>query len=350
MTELAPLPPGGLAPADDRPADRELSPAARERLAAGLAANTGRAYARDWAAFTAWCAAAGRTPLPATAETLTEYVTHLAATPTARGTLPAPSTIERALACVQSRHKKAGLLLNAEGARLALRAYRKERAAAGTRARKAPPAVLDDLRAMVDACDPTTLAGLRDRAALVLGFALMGRRSELAALDIEDLAPTVEGLEVLIRASKTDQDAIGEVVPLPYGSHPDTCPVRVVQAWTTALAKLGVTAGPLLRGIDRHGRITTATPGASGKAAARISGHGLNLIVRRAAVRAGLPGAETYTAHSLRAGGATAAAKAGAPVSAIARHGRWSEKSPVVHGYIRAADKWRDNPMRGVGL
>jgi hypothetical protein len=32
-------------------------------------------------------------------------------------------------------------------------------------------------------------------------------------------------------------------------------------------------------------------------------------------------------------------AKAGVPVSAIARHGRWSEKSPVVHGYIRAADK-----------
>jgi integrase len=82
----------------------------------------------------------------------------------------------------------------------------------------------------------------------------------------------------------------------------------------------------------------------------RMSGDGLNKIVRRAAERAGLKDAHAFTAHSLRAGGATAAAKAGASVSAIARHGRWSEKSPVVHGYIRAADKWRDNPMRGVGL
>ncbi|WP_424534378.1 tyrosine-type recombinase/integrase [Sphaerisporangium viridialbum] len=326
------------------------SEAVRVRLARGLADNTSRAYTRDWNTFTAWCASAGRTPMPATVETLTEYVTHLAATLTERGTLPAPSTIERALACVQSRHKKAGLPLNAEGARLALRAYRKERAAEGERTRKAPPAALDILRAMIDACDVASLAGLRDRAALVLGFALMGRRSELAALDIEDLAVTLEGLEVLIRQSKTDQDARGEVVPLPYGSHPDTCPVRVVQAWMAALAELGITTGPLLRGVDRHGRITTGSTGASGKAAKRMSGHGLNLIVRRAAIRAGLPGAETYTAHSLRAGGATAAAKAGAPVSAIARHGRWSEKSPVAHGYIRAADKWRDNPMRGVGL
>ncbi|MFF4414322.1 alpha/beta fold hydrolase [Streptosporangium sp. NPDC001559] len=66
-----------------------------------------------------------------------------------------------------------------------------------------------------------------------------------------------------------------------------------------------------LRGVDRHGRLT-GTAGAAGKAVKRMSGHGLNLLVRRAAVRAGLPNAETFSAHSLRAGGATAAAKAGA--------------------------------------
>ncbi|MGW4412744.1 hypothetical protein ACWEJ6_52780 [Nonomuraea sp. NPDC004702] len=32
------------------------------------------------------------------------------------------------------------------------------------------------LRRMIGGCDRATLAGLRDRAALVLGFALMGRR------------------------------------------------------------------------------------------------------------------------------------------------------------------------------
>jgi hypothetical protein len=41
---------------------------------------------------------------------------------------------------------------------------------------------------------------------------------------------------------------------------------------------------------------------------------------------------------------------AGAPVSVIARHGRWAEGSPVVLRYIRAVDRWRDNAMRNVGL
>ncbi len=50
------------------------------------------------------------------------------------------------------------------------------------------------------------------------------------------------------------------------------------------------------------------------------------------------------------AGGATAAYRAGAPVSTIAAHGRWAPTSPVVLGYIRAVDRWNDNPMHGVGL
>ncbi|MFI9552353.1 tyrosine-type recombinase/integrase [Nonomuraea endophytica] len=336
-------------PTPKRAADRELTEVARARVAGGFATNTSRAYRRDWATFTAWCAAYGRSPLPATPETVAEYVTHLAATPTRTGTLPAPSTIERALACIQSRHKKAGLVLNAEFARLALRDYRRERSSAGHRTRKAPPAELTVLRALVDTTTPETLVGLRDRVVLVLGFALMGRRSELAALDIADLTATGDGLEIAIRRSKTDQDAVGEVVPLPYGSHPQTCPVRILRAWLAALDEHGVTEGPLLRAVDRHGRLS-GTPGATMRGTGRMSGDGLNKIVRRAADKAGLKDAHTYTAHSLRAGGATAAAKAGASVSAIARHGRWSEKSPVVHGYIRAADKWRDNPMRDVGL
>lgn len=60
--------------------------------------------------------------------------------------------------------------------------------------------------------------------------------------------------------------------------------------------------------------------------------------------------ADAYTAHGLRAGGATSAAKAGAPMSAITRHGRWADGSPVVAGYIRQADKWNDNPLHGIGL
>ena len=63
---------------------------------------------------------------------------------------------------------------------------------------------------MVDAVEPQTLKGLRDRALLLLGFAGAFRRSELVALDTEHLRERPEGLEVLIASSKTDQEGQGQ--------------------------------------------------------------------------------------------------------------------------------------------
>jgi site-specific recombinase XerD len=65
--------------------------------------NTKRAYNRAWNAFTAWCADSDRTPLPATAETLAEYVTHVTAD---KGL--APATVEKAIACIRRVHREAG--------------------------------------------------------------------------------------------------------------------------------------------------------------------------------------------------------------------------------------------------
>jgi len=325
--------PGTLAePAD---ADRFVSDATRRRILDAVPANTVRAYGRQWAAFTAWCATTGRTELPATAATLTEYVAHLA------DAGHAPATIEQALAAIRTAHRTAGHRgqPDTEGARLVLRGHRRHLASAGQRARQATPVTIDTLRAMVEQCDPATVRGLRDRVVLVLGLAMMGRRSELVALDLADLTETPDGLEILIRASKTDQDALGAVVAIPPGQHADTDPVRLVRAWRALLAGHGHTSGPLLRSVTRHGR-----PGPA------LSPGAINTIVQALARRAGLEGAERYSAHSLRAGGATAAYRAGAPVSVIAGHGRWAAGSPVVLSYIRAVDRWRDNAMRGVGL
>ena len=63
------------APAD---ADRFVSEQTRRRIIDAVPANTIRAYTRQWAAFTTWCTAHGRAGMPATAETLAEYVAHLA--------------------------------------------------------------------------------------------------------------------------------------------------------------------------------------------------------------------------------------------------------------------------------
>jgi integrase len=310
-----------------------MSDSTRQRIADGVAANTVKAYARQWAGFSEWCAEHGRTSLPATPETLAEYVGHLAEA--GKG----PSTIQQAMAAVAVRHDAAELPKpNTKGALLVLRSLRRERAAQGKRKRQAPPVTVDVLRKLIDVTDPDSLAGKRDCLLLVLGLVMMSRRSELSALDIEDVTENENGLEILIRMSKTDQDAMGEVVPVPRGSNPHSDPVRLLRAWLVALAEKGITSGALLRSIDRHGRVGEG----------RLTTDSINRIVRRLAVLAELPDAESYTAHSLRAGGATAAYRAGAPVSAIKKQGRW--KSDVVNEYIRSVDRWRDNPMTNIGL
>ena len=73
--------------------------------------------------------------------------------------------------------------------------------------RQAKPLELDPLARLIEPIDTATLAGLRDRALLLLGFAAALRRSELVALDVEDLDfDLARGLTVTIRKSKTDQE------------------------------------------------------------------------------------------------------------------------------------------------
>ncbi|MGV9779619.1 site-specific integrase [Streptosporangium sp. NPDC003464] len=330
---------------DRRPADEHLTEVAARLIAAAPAANTTRAYARVWADYLSWCTATGRTPLPATAATLASFVAELAG----RGL--APATIDQALACVSSAHGKAGLARpHTTAARDALRAYRREwNTTGGNTVRKAPPITIDILRSLVEHTPDDTPTGIRDRAALVLGFALMGRRSEIAAIDCDHLTFPRQGLEVFIPMSKTDQDAAGQTIAIPYGSHLSTCPVRSVQTWLAVLREHGITTGALLRPIDRFGRIG-GTPGWAGRGGLRLSGVTLNTIVKDAALRAGLADAERYSAHGLRAGGATTLADANVPTGKIAEQGRWKPTSPTVHGYVRTVDRWKDNPMGRAGL
>jgi integrase len=64
---------------------------------------------------------------------------------------------------------------------------------------------------------PDTLIGKRDRALLALGFAGAFRRSELCALQVDDLTEVPDGLRILIRRSKTDQEGQGAEVAIPRG-------------------------------------------------------------------------------------------------------------------------------------
>lgn len=130
----------------------------------------------------------------------------------------------------------------------------------GTRQEGKEAAVTADVRAMVGTLDDS-LAGRRDRALLLLGFAGAFRRSELVALDVADVVRTRDGLVVQVHRSKTDQEGAGRQIGIPYGSTPATCPVRALEDW---LAVTGIAGGPLflqerqrarrasVSGSDRH--------------------------------------------------------------------------------------------------
>lgn len=358
MTALAPRPTGLAAvPAviDARPvhsaADLSLSDAARAAVLAGIPASTRRAYAGDWSTFTAWCAERGRVPLPATAETVTEYVTHLTLTPSAKTGRPlAPSSIERALAAIRTMHNAADVAPpQTKAARKVLSGHRERLALAKDPAaltRKAAPAVPDALRKLLATLDRSTLAGKRDAALLLLGYATAARVSELSGLDIADVVETEDGLLVTIYRQKIKRHTESAV---PYGKDPATCPVRAVRALLAAMAEHGRTFGPLLVRITRHGRIApplTRYGRPIGDPAGRMSTDAIADVIARAADSAGLTG--QWSGHSLRRGFATAARRGGASLERIGRHGGWADGSKALLGYLEEADKWTENPVMGL--
>jgi integrase len=165
-----------------------------------------------------------------------------------------------------------------------------------------------------------------------VGFAGAFRRSELVALDVSDCAFSTEGLTITLRRSKTDQEGLGRKVGLPYGSKASVCPVRALQAWLDAA---GVTEGALFRSVDRHGNV-----------GGELGGRDVARIVKRAAAASGLD-AKVFAGHSLRAGLATSAAKAGKGAHAIMKT-TGHRSVAMVQRYIRDAELFNDNAAAGL--
>lgn len=99
-------------------------------------------------------------------------------------------------------------------------------------------ALTPDVIAMVEAL-PTvelsdgsrhlTTAAERDRALLLVGFAGALRRSEIAALEVRDLAFGADGMRLRLRRSKSDQEGAGATLRLHFGERPLSCPVQAAQ-------------------------------------------------------------------------------------------------------------------------
>jgi site-specific recombinase XerD len=298
----------------------------REYIRASKAASTLRGYRSDWRDFCAWCEAHSIHSLPAAPESVAAYIAECA------GHLK-PGSIQRRLNAIAEAHKATGLESPTHSSIVAntMKGIRRTK---GTAPIQKAPALTDDIRAMIDATDAGTM-GARDRALILLGFAGAFRRSELVGFDAEDCAFGKDGLTVTLRKSKTDQNGAGRKIGVPYGSNPDTCPVRTIQSW---LELAGVSTGPLFRSINRHGQVQ---PG-------RLSGIDVARIVKKLVKRAGLDAAK-YAGHSLRSGHATSAAIAGASERSImAQTGHRSVQ--MLRRYIRDGNLFRENSAGKLGL
>lgn len=194
----------------------------REFVAAAKAESTRRAYRSDWRHFESWCQDRSLAALPATPETVALYITSLAST-------HKPGTVRRRLTVINRAHQAAGHPSPATREHaLVGETFKGIQRTLGTAQAGKRPLFTEQLRAIIRAL-PENVQGVRDRALLLVGFAGGFRRSELAALAVEDVATEKDGLVVTIRRSKTDQEGQGRKVALPYGSNPETCPVRAYQ-------------------------------------------------------------------------------------------------------------------------
>jgi site-specific recombinase XerC len=85
---------------------------------------------------------------------------------------------------------------------------------------------------LVEVCGDD-LAGTRDRALLLVGFASALRRSELVAIDVEHLRTTSVGIRLVIPRSKTDAAGAGAEIGIMSGADEATCSVRALRAWSS---------------------------------------------------------------------------------------------------------------------
>ncbi|MCC7497338.1 MAG: site-specific integrase [Bryobacterales bacterium] len=290
------------------------------------ALNTKKAYDQAWRSFKAWCESVHLESMPAESRTLGLWVTALLSAGMN------PRSVYVKVAGVSAMHKTNGFPtpFNSEvgsiiaGARRLLEYKSKAKVALTPgQLRKISPLLANDAQ------------GRRNRAILVFGFASSMRRSEMVALQLDDVTFVPrKGVRIRIRRSKTDQVGEGREVGIGFGAQPETCPVRTLKEW---LRVRGSEPGPVFCRI--HPR--TKKPYLHALNADTIS-----RVVKRAAGLIGLE-PKTFGAHSLRAGCVTAAFQAGAAVVAIMR--RTGHRSvETLQRYYRPATVFETDPLAGV--
>jgi len=288
-----------------------------ELVHAAISDNSRTAYQADLKHFLKW---GGK--IPCTPDDVARYLA-------AHAILHSVTTLSRRLVSIGKAHTSQRLSspTNTDLVRAVMRGIRRTY---GSAQRQVAPAIKEDVLAMVN--NLGGIKGVRDRALLLVGFAGAFRRSELAAICVEDVEFVKQGLLVHLHRSKTDQEGLGRKIAIPY-ARGSVCAVHSLQAWLEAS---GITTGLIFRGVTRHGK---------------ISGHGITsqsvaLVVKERARAAGLD-SNKYSGHSLRAGLVTSAAQMGVSSWKI-RQQTGHKSDAMLARYIRDANVFVDNAAGAV--
>lgn len=281
-------------------------------ISQSMSENTRRGYALDLAHFQNWGAS-----IPVSPEVVAQYLADCAET-------YAVATLERRLAAISKMHRALGEVDPTKAA-IVTATMQGIRRSLGAGQRQARALLRDDLFAVLDRLGDRP-KDVRDRAMLLLGFALAARRSELVALDVEDVEFTAKGALVTIRKSKTDQESRGRKVAVPFG-RTRHCPIAALKGW---LSLAGIETGPMFLAMNKHGDIISR----------RISGEAIRQTLKARLAAVGYDPAP-FSAHSLRSGLVTSAAMAGASsykIRQVTGHRTEAGLAP----YLRTVDLFDD--------
>jgi site-specific recombinase XerD len=299
-------------PPDEYAKARQMLAQIVVKIDGAYAPATIRAYRANFEAFITYCQLRNASPLPTSTETLTSYIAHLA-----NGHLKSAS-IRIAVVAICAIHRLNRYEDPSKDPDVTLevrRMYRK----LGRASSQAIGVNYATLEKLVNAIDDS-LRGTRDRALALLAYDSLCRRSELVALRVEDIsyANSEKGLQIRLRKSKTDPNALGKWLHLTKRTQ------QAIEEW---LAKSQITSGFLFRGITRNNTLTKGLAGAQ-----------INRIYKNLAKEANLDThiIEHISGHSMRVGCAQDLLASGATMPILMTRGRWT-KTDTVMRYVEQA-------------
>ena len=276
-----------------------------QRLEGAYAPNTLKSYYADANAFVDWCGEENIEPFPLTSASIRKYIETMAEN-------YSYASIRRRLSCLRRINKLLGHqdYTHTEEVYLTIRRLKRSKCIEQQQAVGINHSLLVK---MIDA-QPDTLAGIRNKAMLSLGYDFLARRSELVALRTIDLEFTKDGaLKGMIRKSKTDQYGRGRLV---FGSERSA---KLLRAWFPKKPK---EIEPVFCAIS-HGKCLDRS----------ICDRNVNEIIKKSVVkvkRCERPSDLEVSGQSLRVGAAQDLLIKGYDLAAIMRAGGWSNTETVL--------------------